>query len=315
VEVLTEARHDELKQLTRHRQPFWLDLVKPSQDDVDGLVDSIGLDPHAAERALQFGAEPQLRHFDDHKGLVFYGAERGQDVRALVEVHLFIRRGWLVTIRREDARPLDELRAEISEDREVSPPSVAAQVLQVLADGFNDFFDPVDDRIEEIEETAAGAKESKQPTRELRAEILRRRRRLLRVRRVVRRQRDYVDRVVEELSDLPGAASHGYRDVSGQMIRIGDRVDDSLDSLAASLDLLNTTLSNRMNAIMERLTVVATIFLPLTVVTGYFGQNFTWMVQRIDTLAAFLIFGVGVFGISGLAIWLWVRSRLEGQSP
>jgi magnesium transporter len=315
VEVLTEAKPEALSQLTRRRKPFWLDLVKPSQDEVDGLVDSIGLDPHAAERALRFGAQPQLRHFDDHKGLVFYGGERGQDVRGLVEVHLFVRRGWLVTIRKESCRPLDELRDEVAEARDESPPSVAAQVLQVLADGFNNLLEPVDDRIEEIEETAAGAKPGKQPTRELRAEILRRRRRLLRVRRVVRRQRDYVDRMVDELSELPGAATHGYRDVAGQMIRTGDRVDDSLDSLAASLDLLNSTLSNRMNAIMERLTVVATIFLPLTVVTGYFGQNFTWMVQRIDTLAAFLVFGIGVFGVSGLAIWLWVRSRLEGESP
>jgi magnesium transporter len=61
---------------------------------------------------------------------------------------------------------------------------------------------------------------------------------------------------------------------------------------------------------MERLTVVATIFLPLTVVTGFFGQNFGWMIERIKGLAAFLILGVGVFVVSALLIYMWIRARL-----
>jgi magnesium transporter len=96
------------------------------------------------------------------------------------------------------------------------------------------------------------------------------------------------------------------------MIRVADRVDDALDRLAVALDLLNSSVANRTNAIVERLTVVATIFLPLTVVTGFFGQNFGWMIERMKGLAAFLILGVGVFAASGLLIYLWIRARLTG---
>jgi magnesium transporter len=95
------------------------------------------------------------------------------------------------------------------------------------------------------------------------------------------------------------------------MVRVGDRVDDALGRLAAALELLNATMANRLNLVTERLTVVATIFLPLTVVTGFFGMNFEWMVDRIDTVGAFLVLGVGVSVGSGLGIWLWVRGRLE----
>jgi magnesium transporter len=131
---------------------------------------------------------------------------------------------------------------------------------------------------------------------------------------MVRRQRDYIERTIAEIEELPGlepSQRHDLRDVSGQMIRVNDRVDDALDRLGATLDLLNATVSNRLNAIMERLTVVATIFLPLTVLTGFFGMNFATLVKGIDTALAFWLLGVGLVVVSGAAVAMWVAYRLE----
>ena len=59
------------------------------------------------------------------------------------------------------------------------------------------------------------------------------------------------------------------------------------------MDVYLSTVSNRLNAVMKQLTIIATIFLPLTFVTGFFGQNFAWLVRHVDTLGAFLAFGIG----------------------
>jgi magnesium transporter len=62
--------------------------------------------------------------------------------------------------------------------------------------------------------------------------------------------------------------------------------------LLAKGDLLSTV-SNRLNVIMKQLTLIATIFLPLSFLTGFFGQNFAWMIQRIGSLDAFVVIGLG----------------------
>ena len=70
------------------------------------------------------------------------------------------------------------------------------------------------------------------------------------------------------------------------MIRVSDLIDSYRDLLTGALDVYLSTVSNRLNAVVERLTLVATIFLPLTFMTGFFGQNFGWLVDHIDTFAA-----------------------------
>jgi magnesium transporter len=315
VEILTEARGDHLRRLVASDEFFWLDLLRPSQEEVRGLVDAIGLDPRSAERALRFGIPPELRRYRNHACLVFFGAEpEARGPARLVEVHVYVSGHWVVTVRKDECGALDRLRQDLREGEAPAEESVVARILESLAESFNDLMEPIDDAVARLEAQAAEADESEAPTRPIRKEVLERRRRLWRARRMVRRQRDYVDRAVSELEDLPGlqaAQRHEFRDVSAQMIRVSDRVDDALDRLAACLDLLNSAVSNRLNLIMERLTIVATIFLPLTFVTGFFGMNFDWLVQHIDTFAAFAVLGIGLCLGSGVGVALWVRSRLE----
>jgi magnesium transporter len=306
VQWLTEASSEELQRLVATDEFFWLDLKEPRPDQVEAVV----LDPEAEARALRFGRSPELRRYKEHIGLVFYGAEPGD----LIEVHVYVSGDWVITLHEKPCPPLDNLRRDLSQGPDPAEEAVVGLVLDALAGSFEDLIDPVDERVEQLESQAVDVEEGNAEPGDLRHEILRRRSRLLRSLRVVRRQRDYIDRAVDELDDLPGlepSQHHELRDVASQMIRVTDAVDDALNRLTAALDLLNSAVSNRMNAVMERLTIVATIFLPLTVITGFFGMNFAWLVKRLDSFAAFVVFGVVLLFGSGLATFLWVRDSLE----
>jgi magnesium transporter len=314
VETLTELSEGRLAELRRTHRFFWLDLERPEQREVDRLVDLIGLDPQAAARALRFGQSPHLRRFDGVETLVFYGADpAGANGAQLVEVHLLVSGDWVVTLRLLACPALDDLRSSFAHMRPAEE-AVVARILQALADSFNDLLDPLDERIVDIETEAAGALRNVKPAPALRAEILQDRRGLLNALRIARRQRDYMGWALEDLSSLPGlqrAPRQDLDDVSGLMMRVADQVDGALDRLSDALDLLNSTVANRLNEAMERLTVVATIFLPLTVVTSFFGMNFKWLTDHIESLGTFLVLGLGLCVGSGVVVWLWVRSRLE----
>ena len=113
---------------------------------------------------------------------------------------------------------------------------------------------------------------------------------LIAMRKVVTPQRDMFAAVLSEPDVLPGMTPDSeryFRDLYDHLIRISDLVDSYRDLLSGALDTHLSTVSNRLNVIMKQLTIIATIFLPLSFLTGFFGQNFGWMVNRLTSLPAY----------------------------
>jgi len=124
-------------------------------------------------------------------------------------------------------------------------------------------------------------------------------------------QRGIFERISEEIGHVEGleADSEQYFErIYSQLNRLIDGIDAAGDSMAKLIDL-------RLNETIYWLTVVATVFLPLTFVTGFFGMNFGWMVDHIDSFLAFLLLGVGGCVAGAAATVLLVRSRGTPVEP
>jgi magnesium transporter len=116
------------------------------------------------------------------------------------------------------------------------------------------------------------------------------------MRKAVSPQRDTFASLMGGIAQLPGLTEedeHYFRDVYDHLIRISELIDSYRDLLTSAMDVYLSTVSNRLNAVMKQLAVIATIFLPLSWLTGFFGQNFGWLTSHIGHWQAFVGVGVG----------------------
>jgi len=286
---------------------FWLDLDAPSNDDVQILDDLFHFHPLALEDLRKKGQRPKLEDFGDYMFLVYYGARDpdGTTGVSLEEVHAFISGGYLVTVHDGDCGALDEVRKRLDAVPPSSEQFVVYRVLDALTDTFFPLLENLEERLEDLDEQIFShpSPDHLEPLTELRRD-------LVKLGRVATPQRDMLARHIDDVLELPGLqpdSRNYFRDVYDHAIRISDQIDSYRDLLIGSRDAYLSVNSNRLNEISKQLTVVATIFLPLSFVVGFFGQNFGWMVRNINSAADFWLIGGGSMVVSLLVLVVWLR--------
>lgn len=285
---------------------FWLDLTDPSEDDVTALGEVFSFHPLALEDMRKRGQRPKLDDFGEYMFLVYYGAGEGEHGEIeLEEVHAFLSGGYIVTAHQGACAALEEAHERLEAQTPRSEQFVVYRVLDGLTDTFFPVLDSLDDRMERLDGEIFDRPQPSQLE-----EIVTLRRQLVALRRVVTPQRDLLARGVDDILEIPGleADSRNYfRDVYDHAIRISDQIDSYRDLLAGTRDAYLSVVSNRLNQITKQLTVVATIFLPLSFIVGFFGQNFKWMVVNIDSEADFIVLGIGSLLLSVIGLLFWFR--------
>jgi magnesium transporter len=285
---------------------FWLDLENPDEDDFALLRDVFHFHPLALEDSEQFGQRPKMEDYGSFVFLVVYGAAPPPDVDRLVELHCFYSESYLVTVRREHAPSCEELRTRYTRQpgQLERPIVVLYRLLDSLSDSFFPALEDYDVRIDAIEDAIF-----LDPKDEHLQEIVRMKRTLNRLRRVVGPQRDVIGQLFGGIATLPGSdaeAERYFRDIFDHLIRVADLIDSYKDLLTGAMDVYLSMVSNRLNLVVEKLTVLSTVLLPLIVITGFFGQNFGWLVRHVGSLAAFLVLGLAlpIVGASLLVYYL-----------
>jgi magnesium transporter len=138
-------------------------------------------------------------------------------------------------------------------------------------------------------------------------------RELIAMRKVITPQRDLFASSVDRISELPGLTLDErdyFRDIYDHLIRISDLIDSYRDLLSGATDLYLSTVSNRQNDVMKQLTVIATVFLPLGFITGFFGQNFGYLVVHvINAQWTFWVLGLGSMVVTCVALLLFFRRK------
>jgi magnesium transporter len=261
--------------------------------------------PLAVEDAQEFNQRPKVEDYEDFVYLVAYGS-LGLD-QPFAEVHCFYAEHFFVTVHRGEIPAIADACTALNRlytDRRLV---ALYRLLDALVDSMFPFLAAFDDRIDELQDRIFA-----KPTEDQLAALFALKRQLVDMRKLVTPQRDMVASMLTQVVPIPGmtADSERYvRDLYDHLIRISDTVDSYRDLLSGSLDAYMSVVSNRLNDVMKQLTIIATVFLPLSFLTGFFGQNLGWLVSREGSLGAFLIFGIGTELVAALGLLFMFRRR------
>ncbi|MGD2112573.1 MAG: magnesium/cobalt transporter CorA [Gammaproteobacteria bacterium] len=255
---------------------------------VEGLIDvalieSIGrefdIHPLVLEDILNTQQRPKFEQYGDYLFLVFkviYPARDGVSVN-YEQVSILILDNYVFTFKEKQDEIFDSIKVRLHNQTgrfsTLGADYLAYAILDTVVDHYLGLQDYLDEIVESVEDDLLSS-----PGIGTLANIQRIRRELIFIRRSVSPLRELLNGILRSDSVLIGEETPIYfRDVQDHVLRVTDAIDTYRDMMTGLLDIYNSTISNRMNEIMKVLTVFATIFIPLTFLTGIYGMNFAYM--------------------------------------
>jgi magnesium transporter len=296
----------------------WLGMFEPSAEELADVQRQFGLHDLAIEDAQSLHLRPKLELYDGGRTtFVVLRTARYLDEPEEVEfgeVSVFIGRQYVLAIRQGAASELHDARARLEERPDLlaeGPLSALWAIMDKVVDDYMPVLAGLEHDLEELE--AMVFQGDVAPSER----IYKLRREVTEFYRAVHPLLGPMETILRGAHvNTSAVLKPFFRDVSDHVKLVEEEIVAQRDLLAVMLQANMAVISVQQNEIgvrqsevSKQLTVIATIFLPLTFVTGFFGMNFGWMVDHIKTLWVFLVFGVGSLIVSIVWLWLWFRAR------
>ena len=295
----------------------WVICVDPTPGEVDELAAAFDIHPLAVEDIQTRNQRPKVDEYEDRRQLfvVLFAAVRTGDGHqvTLHEVHVLVGPDYVVTVTDADVPVIGDLATLCGRRDDIlakGPGKLFYRLCDAVVDSYFPVLDDMDAVIDDLE-TSIIERADQSTVRE----IFDVKRELNVMRRVLGPQRDLLQGLAGPHGPLLGGEGQLYlRDVYDHAVRIVEQVDSYRDIVTSALDVYLSSVSNRLGEQTRRLSVMATIFLPLTFFTGFFGQNFGVLVNGIQSREAFVI-GLSAEIVSVACIWYAVRRATIGARP
>lgn len=293
---------------------LWVDLEGEASEVCEPILREIfGFHPLAIDDALQETHVPKVDDWGEYLCIVLHAVtfeEEGQAGLDTLELDVFLGQDYVVTYQAQSVAAVDRVwSACLRDERRLH--KGAAHLLYELADELVADYMPAVDRfneiIDEIEDqvfTTPGSGTLQQMFGLKRA--------LLHLRRIITPQREVLNKLARGDFQVIEARDRVYfRDVYDHLVRLYDLVESLRDLLGGALETYLSVINNRMNEVVKTLTLITTLFMPLSFVAGFFGMNFFQAAAPLDVWTgetAFLLTLV-ILVLTPLGMYLWMRRR------
>ncbi|MCL5291771.1 MAG: magnesium transporter CorA family protein [Actinobacteria bacterium] len=264
---------------------IWVDLVKPTDTELKSLQESFKLHPLAikATTAKLTFPTPRTEIYEGSAYVRWYYIERaGKDIR-FIPLNIFIGEDYLITAREERIGIVDDIYDAAKAGAFLSKGSARLlhRVLDSIVDEFFPLLDETIDRVDILEDEMF-----EKPSRKQLKELFEYKHTLLTIHKIIVPQRETINVLTRFREGFMSPDIYPYfMDIYDHYVQLDDIVDTSRDVINGAMDIYLSSISNKLNEVMRRLTLVATVFLPLTLLTGFFGMNLRFVVDNTKAFA------------------------------
>ena len=294
---------------------LWVDFLnEPNESCEPILINVFGFHPLPVEDALQETHTPKVDDWDDHLYIVLdalvYDELVGNGALHLHELDVFLGNNYIVTHHDEPIAAIDQTWNACQRDprhTQNGADHLLYRILDYLVAAYMPIVEKIDDEIDVIEDQVLS-----KATTETLEHIFSLKRSLLSMRRVITPQREVLNKLARD--DYQVIDSHDrvfFRDVYDHLVRMQDLNESMRDMLSGTLDIYLSVVNNRMNDVMKTLTVITTLFMPISFIAGFFGMNFFEPVAHLTSwtrVPAFIIMLL-VTILTPTSMFVWMRRR------
>ncbi|MFH1642251.1 MAG: magnesium/cobalt transporter CorA [Nanoarchaeota archaeon] len=252
---------------------IWVDITNISKQESILLGKTFNLHHLTIEDIFNSNVRIKIEEFPEYLFCVFYGIRKTKQIE-LLELDFLIGSNFIITNHKKDIGSYNELKKDGAMLESLFAKGnefVFHKLLDMEIDNYFPILETIDDQIELIEE-----KVTQRPTPELLQKIFKLKRSVVLIKKATFPQREKISFLAKnEYKHISKKSLPYFRDIYDHAIRVSDAIDNYREAISNTFDVYMSAVSNNMNEVMKTLSIIATIALPLTVISGIYGTNFS----------------------------------------
>jgi magnesium transporter len=311
----TDIPPKEFPRLIRDRRGLlWVDFIDEPAESAGPILRSFNFHPLAIDDALEETHTPKIDDWGDYLYLVLnvmqYKEVNGIFESEIDELDIFLGRNYVITHHDKQLAAIEDAWTACQRDQrhvQEGPDHLLYRIVDSLVMAYMPLVEEIDRQIDEIEDQVFD-----RPRREILEQIFALKRLLLSMRRILLPQREVLNKLArDDYRVIDPKDRVFFRDIYDHLVRLHDLNENLRDLVSGALDTYLSVVNNRMNDVMKTLTIITTLFMPITFVTGFFGMNFFEPVAQLVGWTSRLVFVVTLVILLGLPItmFIWMRRR------
>jgi magnesium transporter len=293
---------------------LWVDFRDEPRETCEPILrDTFGFHPLAIDDAIAESHVPKIDDWDSYLYLVLHAVNlqpNGTEPLSTRELDVFIGRNYVVTLHDQPIEPLDRVWSTCLRDERAAARGAAHLLYHVIDEvvaGHMPLVDGIDERMEGIEEQILA-----RATPAALQQVLTMKRALMHLRRIIAPQREVLNKLARDgFAVIEPDARVYFRDVYDHLVRLYDITEGMRDLAAGALDTYLSVINNRMNEVMKTFTLITTLFMPISFITGFFGMNFFQPAASPPGWTGKIVFWAVCAVIVAIPVlmYLWLRKR------